>query len=101
MKIWEVEVNGNKVLLYPRLCEDTGKGMVEGYCIGDGQSYTTSEEAMKKDVVKAGYKDMEEAYNDEYYYWTEWYDLDLEEEGIAYDGEGNLYEFINGEWEKQ
>ena len=77
-------------ILYARKCDITGEGMNEGYCIQDGLMYIKYEKDMIKhirEVEKEGNleydKDISEGrltddfllndyYNSEYYYWTEW-----------------------------
>ena len=48
---WRVHCSGGYIegyKIFARLCEVTGEGFNEGYCWGDGESYTK----YKKDVVK-------------------------------------------------
>mgnify|MGYP003117980115 CR=1 FL=1 len=84
----------NKSKKYARKCDVTGEGMNEGYCIQDGLMYIKYEKDMIKhirEVEKKGNleydKDISEGrltddfllndyYNSEYYYWTEWEELD-------------------------
>jgi hypothetical protein len=77
---------------YARKCDITGKGMNEGYVIVDGDIYIASkedllehlrgldwEDADGNQVQEQGYDDlslMEYFYGEEYYYWTEWYEVD-------------------------
>jgi hypothetical protein len=58
---------------FARRCNITGKGMNEGYCILDGEMYIHTEEDMLKYLLEnTEYKNLQEAYDDEYCYWTEW-----------------------------
>lgn len=41
------------------------------------------------------------AYDNDYYYFTNWYGEDLEEEGTAYSMDGTEYSYINNTWIKQ
>jgi len=74
---------------YARRCDVTNKGMNEGYCINDGQMYIKEESDMiahLKDVEKSEPNEsdhsltdselLDEYYENEYYYWTEWDDID-------------------------
>ena len=67
---------------YARKCSITGKGMNEGWIILDGEMYIADEENALEQVKKVGYDSLEEAFDDEYCYWTEWDadDIDDEEE---------------------
>ena len=62
---------------YARQCDVTGEGMNAGFCIGDGAMYIKSEKHMIEHITNdTEYASMEEAYDDEYYYYTEWEDED-------------------------
>ena len=61
---------------YARKCDITGKGMDEGYCIGDGEMYIKEHFAMLQHITdETDYSTIEEAYDDDYYYYTEWEDI--------------------------
>ena len=62
----------NQSKKYARKCDVTGEGMNEGYCINDGEMYIKNKSEMLKHIESVGYKTLDEAFNDEYYYWTEW-----------------------------
>lgn len=63
--------------VYARKCDVTGKGMNNGYCIMDGGMYIASEGDMLKHLEEhTAYESMEEAFEDEYCYYTEWTELD-------------------------
>jgi hypothetical protein len=75
---------------YARVCDITGEGMNEGFCILNGEMYIKNEEDLLNHLREQdfsfedeqgnkidvnAYEDeelMEWAYNDEYYYYTEW-----------------------------
>ena len=72
---------------YCRLAEDTGKGINEGFVIGDGDSYFESEDNLVKHLRELDYEDadgnsskkikskddlLEFFYNDEYYYYNKY-----------------------------
>jgi hypothetical protein len=61
---------------FARKCDVTGRGMNEGYVIGDGEMYIKDESDMLSHVIEQGYSSLDEAYDDEYYYYTEWEDED-------------------------
>ena len=51
--------------------------MNAGFCIGDGAMYIKSEKHRSEHITNdTEYASMEEAYEDDYYYWTEWEDED-------------------------
>jgi hypothetical protein len=69
----------NKVqsFLHPRKCDITGEGMSEGYCIQDGLAYIKYKESFEWHIKEeTTYDSVEEAYADDYYYYTEWDELD-------------------------
>jgi hypothetical protein len=68
----------------------TGKGMNDGYCFGDGDFYCVSGLDALQKCEELGYKTMEEAFEDEAYYWTTW---EAEEEETYFDENG--YEWLN------
>jgi hypothetical protein len=56
-----------------RICSISGEEMKEGYCILDGEQYIKGHQAMLNHIThETEYKNMNEAYEDEYYYYTEW-----------------------------
>lgn len=97
---------------YARKCDVTGKGMNEGWCWGEGVYYTKTKEATIKELrsdIKDGAYDFDElgsdamlqmsddelmlyAYNCEVFYWSDWYDEDLGEQGYYYTEDGEEIE---------
>jgi len=88
---------------YARRCDATGRGMNEGYVVGDGELYFVEVTDLlihlrTLDWVDADGKrsldidDDDELllffYREEYYYHTEWDELD----DVYYDAEGHEYE---------
>lgn len=80
---------------YARKCSVTGKGMNEGYVFNDGEMYFYNE----KDLIqflrdRDDNKDLSddfllnEAYNQDEYYYTEWNEVDEDE---WYDADGNEF----------
>ena len=67
---------------FARQCSETGKGMNEGWVIGDGEDYVSTKEGALKWANKMGYSTIEEAYDDDAMYWTSWYDDEDEWEYI-------------------
>jgi len=63
----------------PRYCSITHRPMFDGWVVCDGVSYIKSEIHAREEAVKAGYKDLEEAYNDDYMYYTDWNDVPVDE----------------------
>ena len=70
-KLITAEPNGT---LWARKCDATGQGMNEGFVFGDGEKYFSVQSAAIEYAQELGYKDLDEAYDDEAYYWTEWED---------------------------
>lgn len=77
------------IKLFARKCDATGKGMNEGYCFGDGERYFIKKKDATKYAKEIGYKTLNEAYDDDAYYWTDW-EIDVNDE-TCYDAEGNEY----------
>lgn len=62
---------------YARQCSVTGEGMNKGFCICDGAYYVSEEVGIEWWLKEhTSYKTAQEAYDDEYYYYTEWEDED-------------------------
>lgn len=61
-------VEGQK---WARKCDITGEPMNEGYVFGDGAKYIKHKEDAEKEALKF-YPSMEAAYQDDYYYYTDW-----------------------------
>lgn len=55
-----------------RHCTATGKEMIAGWVVNDGEEYYSTEELALKKCKELGYKSIEEAYEDDVCYWTEW-----------------------------
>lgn len=91
--------------LYPRVCEVTGKGMFSGFLIGGHSTLADGQDEKVLEICKEeGYKTMEEAYEDEFYCWTEWEfgRGELEEQGYCYDADGQEYNYDDSQrnWSK-
>jgi hypothetical protein len=65
------QINMNKIA---RQCSVTGEGMNEGWCFGDGQDYAKYESGAIQLAEDYGYESLDEAYDDNAVYWTEWED---------------------------
>lgn len=74
---------------YARKDSVTGKGMNDGFCFDDGDFYCASSLDALAKCEELGYKTMEEAYNEEAYYWTEW---EIEEGENYFDEHGNEFD---------
>ena len=59
---------------FARQCSVTGEGMNEGWCFGDGQDYAKYEAGALKLAKEYGYDNINDAYEDDVCYWTEWED---------------------------
>ena len=88
---------------YARRCDATGRGMNEGYVVGDGEMYFAEKTDLLIHLMSLNWVDadgnssvdiddddelMEFFYREEYYYHTEWDELD----DVYYDAEGHEYE---------
>lgn len=82
-------VGGVLTEAFPRKCYKCGCGMSEGYVVGD-EVYLCEfeEEALSSTLEQAGYKDRDEAYKDEFYYYTDWSGGSIQEGDIVYTEEG-------------
>ena len=89
---------------FARRCDATGRGMNEGCVVGDGELYFSTNEHLLEHLRGLDWVDangnrsadltddediMEYFYNEDYYYYTEWEEID---EDIFYDEDGNEYE---------
>jgi hypothetical protein len=72
---------------FARKCSVTGEGMNEGWVINDGESYAQHEHHALNLVLEMGYKAIDEAYEDDVCYWTDWND----------DESDWQYQLINGQ----
>ena len=72
-------------LKFARKCSVTGEGMNQGWIFGDGESYAQHEHDALKISMEIGYNSIQDAYDDDACYWTEWEDKD-----------DSQYELING-----
>lgn len=70
---------------FARKCDVTGEGMNEGYVFGDGTDYFKYEKDALAHAISLGYKDLQESYDDDAHYYTEWEEEDDRE-----------YELVNG-----
>jgi hypothetical protein len=61
---------------FARQCSITGEGMNEGWCFGDGQYYVKHENDALALALKYGYNSIDDAFEDDAVYWTEWEDED-------------------------
>ena len=68
--------------LYPRKCDECGKGFIEGYCIDGGSEYFCNEECLHYNYSETQWHLMYSDDGDSY--WTEWDDEDIRYEGIGY-----------------
>lgn len=61
---------------YARKCDATGEGMNEGWVFGDGEEYAKYEADAIKIAKSRGYDSLQDAYDEDDGYWTEWEDED-------------------------
>lgn len=81
---------------FARKCDATGRGMNEGYVVGDGELCFSEEKHLIDHLRSRGGMDglsdefiLNEAYEQDEYYYTEWDFYDIDDEW--YDAEGNEY----------
>lgn len=91
---------------YARRCDVTGKGMNEGWCWGEGVYYTSTKEDTVKElriynfdyIVSDEIQQMSDddllqyAYDNDVFYYTDWLDEDLDEQGYYYTEDGEEIE---------
>lgn len=53
--------------------------MNEGYCFMYGEGYAKDKDSALKLAQSLGYSNLEDAYKDETYFYTEWTELDSDE----------------------
>jgi len=70
---------------FARQCSITGEGMDEGWFSDEADKYFKYEKDALKCCIEYGYKNIDEAYNNDFIYWTQWNDKD-----------DYQYEIING-----
>ena len=90
---------------FARRCDATGRGMNEGYVVGDGELYFSTNEHLLEHLRGLDWVDcngnrsadlteesdiMEYFYNEDYYYYTEWEEPDND---VWYDEDGNEYNY--------
>ena len=78
---------------FAKKCDVTGDPFNAGYCILDGQMDIKSDLQFLKHITEeTEYDSIDEAYDDEYYYWSEWDEDYIDEQGYYYNEKGELIE---------
>ena len=90
---------------YARRCDATGRGMNEGYVVGDGEMYFAEQDDLIRHLRVVNWVDadgnrslditdddelIDFFYNEDYYCYTEWTKFDIDD--VYYDAEGHEYE---------
>ena len=87
------ENNQEKPQLYAKKCSVTGKGMNAGYCYMNGEKYFINEKDLIAEIRSRGDEEfnkvsddyiLKEAYDTGEYYYSEWEELD-DDENYDYD----------------
>ncbi len=83
---------------HPRVDSKTGKGISEGFYFESSGNYFQNEKDALEHAKSIGYDNLEESYEDEAHYWTEWYydaeEMADEEEYYTEDGKLVSFEII-------
>jgi hypothetical protein len=92
----KVEIDEEFGELYNAFAEKdskTGKGISAGFVFDtiNGEVFGEEEDALAF-AKKHGYKDLQESYDDEFHYWTEWYQDTPEDNGGYYTEDGKWIE---------
>jgi hypothetical protein len=74
---------------FARRCDINGCGINEGYVFGEGEMYAGDKDSALIIAKQYGYDNLDEAYEDGAYYYTEWEELD---DDFYYDENGNEFE---------
>ena len=74
---------------YARKCDKTHEGMNDGWVVNDGEMYLKYENDVFLWAKQNGYDTLEEAFNDDVIYYTEWDEDDIDEDDEP------IYEFNN------
>jgi hypothetical protein len=95
------------MIKFARRCDATGKGINEGYVVGDGELYFADKEHLLEHLRTLDWVDcngkkstdcvtddalLKYFYNEDYYYYTEWDEIDDDE---WYDEDGSIHIFDN------
>ena len=84
--------NKKQTETFARICSVTGLGMWQGWVFNDGEFYAADEKSANKIALDLGYKDIEEAYNNDACYWTDW--AEDEQENAQYiQVDGHIYDY--------
>jgi hypothetical protein len=75
---------------FARKCDLTNELMNEGWVIGNGEMYIKNEADALKIAIEMGYKSVDDAYEEDAIYWTEWEDED--DFQYAIDEQNNIIE---------
>lgn len=70
-----LDAEGQEVEVYARKCDKTGVGMNEGFYFVDAMDVIyldNDEELLLKELAEYGYNNMDDAYDDGVYMYTEW-----------------------------
>jgi len=75
---------------FAKKCSVTGEGMNQGYVFHGGEEYFSTEKIADKRLKEIGYESIQEAFDCDVVYWTDW---DIED----INGEDYQYIVKNGE----
>ena len=66
----------SKITKFPRLCDVKKTGMFTGYVFYDGLFECEDQTDALLFAIENGYANLDEAYDDDAYYYTEWDEID-------------------------
>lgn len=78
----------NNTERFARICSATNEGMNEGYLFEENLMYFINKEDAERFALEQGYADLDEAYDEGAYCYTEW----------DHEDEGEWYEKHDGVW---
>lgn len=86
-------IGDEEVDIYPRKCSKTNRGIYSGYVVGNTEYLDELHDDLLDDMLKElSYEDRDNAFQEDAYYYTDWYDWQYEEGDVVYTLEGEELE---------